>query len=551
MDAARYQKVLLGDADVFGEMASGVPIEVTGKVAAQSDDSSQYEIRSRNYTQEEIYRNSLQLQRMEPIATAYELPGNGSVRERIEDFFASLGNNVFSEQFGDVELNNASIHSDGRHGSTWNKNITYSVVPNVIKNGAVINVIPKQDSVERVIVAAPVTLPEKREKAYVAVMLKRDVNSQRLYLHDVETEKESTIGGAVSLVTTEAVSSESGLYTTTILRMALNVKENSFSNVQSSLRRRDMSVDEILSSEKGMVRDATLAGQMAQGARDAARSDPARQLFGILGPELREGALVQRIPDALGELIIEIQIVHDGQPHGQHLLRLEQMMQVGFGITSADRAGTFGIDGAFVQLIFRVLEVDGALPCKELGVAGIAGRHDAVKKVDAPGHALDDVAGGADAHEIAGLVLGHIGLHGVQYPVHILRAFPHGQSADGVTGQIQRGDLLHVLNAQILVGRALIDAPELLAGIDGVRLGVELFQRVLAALEPSGRALAGGFGVGVFGGVFHALVKGHGDVGAEIRLDAHTFLRAHEDPVAVQMGGEGHAFLLDLAQTRQ
>ena len=39
-------------------------------------------------------------------------------------------------------------------------------------------------------------------------------------------------------------------------------------------------------------------------------------------------------------------------------------------------------------------------------------------------------------------------------------------------------------------------------------------------------------GILVFCGVFHALVKRHGNIGAEIRLDAHTLLRSHEDPVA-------------------
>ena len=70
-------------------------------------------------------------------------------------------------------------------------------------------------------------------------------------------------------------------------------------------------------------------------------------------------------------------------------------------------------------------------------------------------------------------------------------------------------------------------------------------------LKDAGFALAGRLGILVFCGVFHALVKRHGNIGAEVRLDAHTLLRSHEDPVAVKMGRERHALLLDLSESGQ
>ena len=73
----------------------------------------------------------------------------------------------------------------------------------------------------------------------------------------------------------------------------------------------------------------------------------------------------------------------------------------------------------------------------------------------------------------------------------------------------------------------------------------------LAALQPPGRPLAAGLGVLVGGGILHALVKGHGDVTAQVGLDAHGLLGAHEDLAAVDVGGEGDALLLDLAQRGQ
>ena len=60
--------------------------------------------------------------------------------------------------------------------------------------------------------------------------------------------------------------------------------------------------------------------------------------------------------------------------------------------------------------IRHLLKADEMLGMR-LTVAGIAAGHNAVKQIHAAGNGLDDVAGGADAHQIADLVLGHIRLH--------------------------------------------------------------------------------------------------------------------------------------------
>ena len=45
--------------------------------------------------------------------------------------------------------------------------------------------------------------------------------------------------------------------------------------------------------------------------------------------------------------------------------------------------------------------------------------------------------------------------------------------------------------------------------------------------------------------------KAMAHVGAQIGLDLHTLLRPHENLVAVDVGGEIHALLLDLPQACQ
>ena len=197
-----------------------------------------YEIRYPQYTEKEIRENSVVLQNMEPIGhfTGNEL-GDRSIPldERVKMFFASIGNNVYSEQFGDVSLGKSSINSEFRHGMTPVKVVTFAAVPDVIKHGKVIYTISKNDSgLERIIVAAPVTVGTPAEKMYTAVMLQRDPQTQRLYLHDAITEKELDIRGTEHLKTHRGSdTTNSELYTTDILRNALNVNTEKLSTGRS------------------------------------------------------------------------------------------------------------------------------------------------------------------------------------------------------------------------------------------------------------------------------------------------------------------------------
>lgn len=197
-----------------------------------------YEIRYPQYTEKEIRENSVVLQNMEPIGhfTGNEL-GDRSIPldERVKVFFDSIGNNVYSEQFGDVSLGKSSINSEFRHGTTPVKVVTFAAVPDVIKHGKVIYTISKNNSgLERIIVAAPVTVGTPAEKMYTAVMLQRDPQTQRLYLHDAITEKELDIRGTEHLKTHRGSdTTNSELYTTDILRNALNVNTEKLSTGRS------------------------------------------------------------------------------------------------------------------------------------------------------------------------------------------------------------------------------------------------------------------------------------------------------------------------------
>lgn len=104
------------------------------------------------------------------------------------EFFDSLGGIIHSDAFGDISLNKASINSDYGHGRTAAKIASIEAIPNVIQNGKIINWFEKTQNVYRITVAAPIKIG--KDMYYMGVMLLRDSNIQRLYLHDVVIEKE-------------------------------------------------------------------------------------------------------------------------------------------------------------------------------------------------------------------------------------------------------------------------------------------------------------------------------------------------------------------------
>ena len=78
----------------------------------------------------------------------------------------------------------------------------------------------------------------------------------------------------------------------------------------------------------------------------------------------------------------------------------EQVAQVGAAVALAGFAGALGVKRCEVGGVLGVADVDLAQRGEELAVSGIASRHDAVKHVDAGGDGADEVARGADAHQV-------------------------------------------------------------------------------------------------------------------------------------------------------
>lgn len=197
------------------------------------NDSVKYSIKYPKYTDKQLKNNVKTVLNMDSVISlkGNEFDGDESLSKKIDKFFSSLNNNVYSNEFGDVLLNNASRRSDIRHGSTRIKNTSYVAIPDVIKKGKTVFTTNKKN-VERLIVAAPINVAN--EKYFMGVMLLRDSNTQRLYLHDVIMEKETELTSKVSLNTTEAIETENNLFMTNILQKVLSVNNNSMQKIDKN-----------------------------------------------------------------------------------------------------------------------------------------------------------------------------------------------------------------------------------------------------------------------------------------------------------------------------
>ena len=205
--------------------------------AGTQDSGTQYDIKYPRYSEADIKNNSERLRSMEAVE---RLSGNElgdrniPLKDRVQAFFNSLGNNIRTDRFGDVALGNSSVRSEIRHGHTPQKVMTYAAIPSVLQNGVVVyQNVKNAHELERILVAAPVEVGAEQERMYVGVMLQRDPQNQRLYLHDVVTEKEFTTGGNGHLNTTGPNATNGELFTTDILRNALNVKSRQLSTGRS------------------------------------------------------------------------------------------------------------------------------------------------------------------------------------------------------------------------------------------------------------------------------------------------------------------------------
>lgn len=202
------------------------------------------------------------------------------------------------------------------------------------------------------------------------------------------------------------------------------------------------------------------------------------------------------------------------------------------------------IDGGVVVLPAGVADVDDALAGVEHTVAGVAAGEHAVEHVDAAADALQQVGGGAYAHEVAGLRFGEDVAAQFGDAVHVGDGLAYGEASDGVAGLVLISDKLAGLGTQVIEAAALYDGKE---GLRVTVLRPGFPHEGDAALQPAVSEVHATLGVLAGGGVGGALVEGHDDIGTDGALDAEAALRTEQVLAAVDVTGEGGALLGDLA----
>lgn len=189
-----------------------------------------YELGSTENVTPSQEQRQLNIQKVASMEAVYKVdaaklvPSGKPIKDVYRDHFASWGENIHSEIFGDIAAKNSSIRSDIRHGSTPVKIASIEAIPSVIQQGEIVEWIDKGNGVLRIVVAAPVDIGEK--SYYMGVMLQRDSQYQRLYIHDVVVKKEAFNPTEEHLNSTGSNDEGENLFLSTILDKIVTVKRN-------------------------------------------------------------------------------------------------------------------------------------------------------------------------------------------------------------------------------------------------------------------------------------------------------------------------------------
>lgn len=153
----------------------------------------------KNATITQHLRNNLpELSQMEFVAslTGNELPAQGRASDRALAFLQSIGNKVTRQGFGDVFFSRKNVKGAlVGHGASEAKIDTIAAVPDVIRSGMQLDHVENYDGrgYDTYIFGAPVVL--KGRPVLVGVVVAKDKQSGRYYVHEVVDSDGNTIIG--------------------------------------------------------------------------------------------------------------------------------------------------------------------------------------------------------------------------------------------------------------------------------------------------------------------------------------------------------------------
>ena len=164
------------------------------KNTAEAVDKVLFSIKRFTLTESDIHNNMLLVGKMNSVA---DLSGNefakGSIGlpDQVDAFFAKYNYTIENPDIGDVEINRRGAKDSIAHGIGRTKAASFAAVPYTIEKGKIIDYQKnwKGRQYDTIVLAAPISI--NNERYYQGVIVIRDNSTQRFYLHEVLTEKES------------------------------------------------------------------------------------------------------------------------------------------------------------------------------------------------------------------------------------------------------------------------------------------------------------------------------------------------------------------------
>ena len=207
-----------------------------------------------NITEKQMSDNAEHVVNMDNVAKLtgkeFEADGKTTLKDKVIAFFEEHNNRVETKELGTVALTKTSFSDDKGHGLTRNKIVSFSAIPEVLQEGKVIDVYkPQGKPYIRVTVAAPIYI--EGQKYYMGVMVQKDNQSNRMYLHDVITEKATlSLTNGANRQNGEGIRDEGHLFITSILQKRLSVNTSEQNNNSEN----NAKIDPTWKDEKGRKR---------------------------------------------------------------------------------------------------------------------------------------------------------------------------------------------------------------------------------------------------------------------------------------------------------
>jgi hypothetical protein len=227
------------------------------------------------------------------------------------------------------------------------------------------------------------------------------------------------------------------------------------------------------------------------------------------------------------------------EPPAERLLRAEEMRKVCARVDAADAAVAVLVERAEVACVGRVAQiVFRAPPGQDAAVTSAARRIDAIEQIDAAVDPGEQIAHGADTHQVTRFVRRQQGRRHTGDPIHLGARLADGKSADRIAGKIQRDELACAAGAQVVFESAL-DDPEKQRGPAPPGRS--------RTLRPQRRPCDGCGDLVARRRQLDALIEHHRDVDAESFLKRDDAFGREAVRRAVEMRAKGDAVIVDAA----